>query len=65
METDRTIYLVTEYACGGEIFGEWNQCENGDKLSSQYLFNAIFFSVCFMVNNIFIVYLQKKFCHSL
>lgn len=23
METDRMIYLVTEYAAGGEIFGEY------------------------------------------
>ena len=23
METEKTIYLVTEYASGGEIFGEY------------------------------------------
>lgn len=23
METEKMIYLVTEYAAGGEIFGKW------------------------------------------
>lgn len=23
METEKMIYLVTEYAAGGEIFGNW------------------------------------------
>lgn len=26
METERMIYLVTEYASGGEIFGEYIYC---------------------------------------
>lgn len=30
METERMIYLVTEYASGGEIFGKGPpQCHNG------------------------------------
>lgn len=28
METGRLIYLVTEYASGGEIFGESSQSQN-------------------------------------